>query len=74
MGRAKDMLQEALQLDPAEQEELLEGLWENTTGGRLSPEQEAEIERRLDDLEAGRAVTVDGEELMARLRQRYRAP
>lgn len=74
MGRAKEVLRELLALDPAEQDEVLEELWQSRTGGELSPEWEAEIARRIADLDAGRAKTVDGEEVMARLRQRYRAP
>jgi putative addiction module component (TIGR02574 family) len=74
MGRAKDLLQEALKLDPTEQEELLEGLWVSTTGGRLDSAQEVEIERRIDELDAGTGETVEGDDLMSRLRQRYRAP
>ena len=74
MGRAKEIVREALQLDVAEQEEVLEALWESATGGKLSPEWEEEIERRIDDVDSGKAKTVPGDKVMARLRQRYRAP
>ena len=72
MGRAKDVLRQALEPDAAEQAEVLEALWENATGGQLGTEWEREIERRIDEVDAGRMATEPGDEVMARLRQRHR--
>lgn len=59
---------EALKLTPEERAELIETLIATIEPAtRLHPAWEAEIERRLDDLEAGRAETVPADEVFARI-------
>lgn len=67
-----DLLTErALEL-PAELRELVaHRLWESLFPGEdgdLTPEQIEELDRRLDDLDAGRTELLDGEQVLAELR------
>lgn len=67
-----DLLTErALEL-PAELRELVaHRLWESLFPGEdadLSPEQIEELDRRLDDLDAGRTKLLDGDQVLAELR------
>ena len=67
-----DLLTErALEL-PAELRELVaHRIWESLFPGEdadLSPEQIEELDRRLDDLDAGRTELLDGEQVLAELR------
>ena len=71
MGRAKELLRELLALDPAEQDEVIEAFWTSRTAGELSPEWEAEIDRRVADVDSGRIKTIPGEEVFARLEKRF---
>ncbi len=69
-----DLLTErALEL-PAELRELVaHRLWESLFPGEdvdLSPEQQVELDRRLDDLDAGRTELLDGDQVLAELRAR----
>ncbi len=70
------LLESALDL-PAELRELVaHRLWESLFPGDdadLSADQIAELDARLDDLEAGRAKLLDGEQVLARLRARAAA-
>lgn len=59
---------EALKLTPDERAELIERLIASVESPMsLHPEWEAEIERRLDDLEAGRAEAIPADEVFARI-------
>lgn len=67
------LTERALEL-PAELRELVaHRLWESLFPGEdvdLSPEQQAELDRRLDDLDAGRTELLDGDQVLAELRAR----
>jgi len=73
MATARHILEEALKLSDEEREELLESLWASF-GGELDPATEQEIQRRITEVDAGRMQTVSGDEVMDRLRQRFRGP
>lgn len=67
------LTERALEL-PAELRELVaHRLWESLFPGEdadLSPEQIEELDRRLDDLDAGRTKLLDGDQVLAELRAR----
>jgi putative addiction module component (TIGR02574 family) len=66
---AKEIIEAALKLDRKEREqiahELLESI-DNSSDAELSPAWEAEIQRRLEKIEAGEATFVSGDEVFAR--------
>jgi putative addiction module component (TIGR02574 family) len=66
---AKQIIEAALKLDPTEREriahELLESIGDSSNA-ELSPEWEAEIQRRLRKVEEGEANFVTGDEVFAR--------
>lgn len=70
------LLERALEL-PAELRELVaHRLWESLHPGDdvdLAPDQLAEIERRMDDLDAGRVQLLDGAQVLAELRAKVAA-
>ena len=68
----KDVLDAALKLDPEQREELIEELSASLDASNLGEYWEAEIKRRIDDVDAGRVKTVPAEEVFARLEQRFR--
>jgi putative addiction module component (TIGR02574 family) len=74
-GAAKEVLKAALKLGPksraAVAEELLESL-EGSGYGKLSPAWEAEIDRRIADIEAGRVQTIPAEQVHAEIDQDLR--
>ncbi len=60
---------EALKLNPEEQANLVERLVANIEGAiPMHPEWEAEIARRVADLDAGRVETLAGEQVFAEMR------
>jgi putative addiction module component (TIGR02574 family) len=65
---AKEVLEAAMRLEPTEREqiahELLESIDESSDVA-LSPEWEAEIQRRLRKIETGEATFVSGDEVFA---------
>lgn len=64
----ESVMAEALKLTPDERAELIETLIASAEPAtRLHSEWEAEIGRRLDDLEAGRAEAVPADEVFARI-------
>lgn len=73
MATARHVLEEALKLNDDEREELIESLWASF-GGELDPKIEEEIQRRIAEVDAGHMETVSGDEVMDRLRQRFRGP
>jgi putative addiction module component (TIGR02574 family) len=70
MLQAKEIVDAALQLDPKEREEVINELWASLDGD-LGEEWEAEIQRRIQDVDAGRVKTVPAEEVFSRLEQRF---
>jgi putative addiction module component (TIGR02574 family) len=74
MTRAlEQVLEDAMALEPDDREFLVEEL-----SRRISPQEQAEIDqawdaeidRRITEIDEGKAVLLDGDEVMARLRQR----
>jgi putative addiction module component (TIGR02574 family) len=64
----------AMQIPSDERAELADRLIESLTGGRrCDPAWEAEMNRRIDEIEAGTAKTVDAEEVFAKLKARRHA-
>lgn len=60
---------EALKLTPDERAELIETLLASVQPSMpLHPEWEAEIERRVADMDAGRTTPIPGEEVFAKVR------
>jgi len=72
-GATKEILEAALKLDPQEREELIDELSASLDASNLGEYWEAEIKRRIDDVDSGRVKTVPGDEVFARLEQRFRA-
>lgn len=68
----KEILTAALKLDPDEREELIDELSASLDTTDLGEYWEAEIKRRIDDVDSGRVKAVAAEEVFARLDQRFR--
>jgi putative addiction module component (TIGR02574 family) len=66
---AKQIIEAALKLDRSEREEIAHELLESIDGSsdaELNPAWEAEVQRRLQKIEAGEATFVSGDEVFAR--------
>jgi putative addiction module component (TIGR02574 family) len=66
---AKEILEAAMKLEPTEREHLAHELLESidaSSDGEISPQWEAEIQRRLRKIESGEATFVSGDEVFAR--------
>lgn len=72
MSTAKGILEAALKLDPEQREELIEELSASLDATDLGEYWEAEIRRRVEDVDSGRVKTVPAEDVFARLEQRLR--
>ena len=68
----KEILEAALKLDPEQREELIEELSASLDASNLGEYWEAEIKRRIDDVDSGRVKTVPADEVFARIDQRFR--
>jgi putative addiction module component (TIGR02574 family) len=66
-----EIFADAMALDPKQREELAEELWQSVPA-ELTPEQIAEIKRRLKAIDSGEAELIDGEQVMRQLRARFR--
>jgi putative addiction module component (TIGR02574 family) len=66
------ILTEAMALEPRERDEVAEALWQSIAPGELTPEQVAELHRRIEALDSGQAQTIPGEQVMQELRRRFR--
>ncbi|MES1172087.1 MAG: addiction module protein [Bacteroidota bacterium] len=71
-GATKEILEAALKLDPEQREELIEELSASLDASNLGEYWEAEIKRRIDDVDSGRVKTVPADEVFARIEQRFR--
>ena len=70
MSETTDVLKAALKLPPADRVRLLDELSASLDGLDLGEEWEAEIQRRIDDVDAGRVKTIPGDKVIADLRHR----
>lgn len=68
----KEILEAALKLKPEQREELIEELSASLDATDLGEYWEAEIRRRVDDVDSGRVKTVPADEVFARLEHRFR--
>jgi putative addiction module component (TIGR02574 family) len=73
MLQPKEILEAALKLPTEQREELIEELSASLDAGDLGEYWEAEIQRRVADVDAGKVKTVPADEVYARLRQRFSA-
>jgi putative addiction module component (TIGR02574 family) len=71
MLEAKDILAAALKLDTREPAHLVDELSASLEGVELGAEWEDEVERRIDDIDAGRVETIPGDTVFSRLEQRF---
>lgn len=71
MTAVAEILEAALKLEADERAQLLEELSASLHGIELSAEWEAEIRRRIDDVDSGRVQTVPGEAVLERLERRF---
>ena len=73
MPMTKDqILTEAMALDARERDEVAEALWQSIVPDELTPQQSAELRRRIEALDSGQAQPIPGEQVMRELRQRFR--
>ena len=68
----EQVLTEALALEPRERDEVAEALWQSIAPGELTPEQLAEVRRRVEALDSGQVHSISGEQVMSELRERFR--
>lgn len=73
MADPSQLLQDALALPPRERAELAEAIMVSLDGFDLGDEWEEEIQRRVDEVDAGRVQPLPGEEVLSRLEQRFLA-
>ena len=70
----RNLIEEASKLSHAEREELLDELIRLQGAGvstvALTPAQQEDLDRRIEEYEAGRATLIPGDEAMALLRNR----
>jgi putative addiction module component (TIGR02574 family) len=69
---AKEILEAALKLEPQQREELIDELSASLDATNLGEYWEAEIKRRIDDVDSGRVKPVPADQVFARLEQRFR--
>jgi putative addiction module component (TIGR02574 family) len=72
MPQPKEIVEAVLQLPPEQREEVINDLWASLDGD-LGEEWEEEIQRRVQDVDAGRVKTIPAEEVFSRLEHRFRA-
>jgi putative addiction module component (TIGR02574 family) len=72
MRQPKEIVEAALKLAPEQREEVINDLWASLDAG-LGDEWEEELERRVQDVDAGRVKTIPAEEVFSRLDKRFRA-
>jgi putative addiction module component (TIGR02574 family) len=70
----RDIIEEAKKLPRDEQVDLIDELYcminVNPTDLALTPAQAADLDRRVEEYQSGKAVMIDGDEAFARLRKR----
>jgi putative addiction module component (TIGR02574 family) len=71
MLQPQEILEAALQLPQDQREVLVDKLAASLELGDLGEYWEAEIQRRIEDVDAGRVPTVPADEVFARLEQRF---
>jgi putative addiction module component (TIGR02574 family) len=71
MLQPQEILGAALQLPQEQREDLIDKLAASLDLGELSEYWEAEIQRRIEDVDAGRVATIPADEVFARLEQRF---
>jgi putative addiction module component (TIGR02574 family) len=70
MLHPREVVDAALPLAPEEREEIINDLWASLDGG-LGEEWEEEIQRWVQDVDAGRVKTIPAEEVFSRLEQHF---
>ena len=71
MLQSQEILEAALQLPQEQREALVDKLAASLELGDLGEYWEAEIQRRIEDVDAGRVATIPADEVFARLEQRF---
>jgi putative addiction module component (TIGR02574 family) len=71
MRQAEEILEAALKLEPGDRAHLVAELSASLEGVELGEAWDDEIQRRIDDIDAGRVQPVPGEEVFSRLEQRF---
>jgi len=71
MLQPQEILEAALQLPQEQREDLVDKLAASLDLGDLGEYWEAEIQRRIEDVDAGRVATIPADEVFARLEQRF---
>jgi putative addiction module component (TIGR02574 family) len=72
MHQPKEIVEAALKLAPEQREEIINDLWASLDGN-LGDGWEEEIQRRVQEVDAGRVKTIPAEEVFSRLEHRFRA-
>ena len=71
MLQSQEILEAALQLPQEQREVLVDKLAASLELGDLGEYWEGEIQRRIQDVDAGRVATIPADEVFARLEQRF---
>ena len=71
MQQPKEIIEAALKLAPEQRAEIMNDLWASLDGN-LGDEWEEEIQRRVQDVDAGRVKTIPAEKVFSRLDKRFR--
>ena len=71
MLQPQEILEAALQLPHDQREDLVDKLAASLDLGDLGEYWEAEIQRRIEDVDAGKVATIAADEVFARLEQRF---
>jgi putative addiction module component (TIGR02574 family) len=67
----EQILSEAMKLGAKDREELAEDLWQQVMPGELSPEQIAELHRRIEAMDSGQDQPIPGPQVLRELRERF---
>jgi putative addiction module component (TIGR02574 family) len=66
----EQIIAEVMKLDPEERDEVAEEIWQRNAPD-LTPEQMAEVRRRIEAIDRGEVEMIPGEQVMRELREKF---